>query len=63
MRILFDKNVPVAVRGFLRKHKVRTVVEMQWPDQLDNGELVCLQGGDPNTWVLGLFAGASLTTY
>ena len=39
MRILFDKNVPVGVRGFLRKHEVRTIVEMQWPDQLDNGEL------------------------
>ena len=40
MRILFDKNVPIGVRGFLRKHEVRTVVEMQWPDQLDNGELL-----------------------
>ena len=28
------------MRGFLRKHEVRTVVEMQWPDQLDNGELL-----------------------
>jgi len=40
LRILFDKNVPVGVRGFLRKHEVRTIVEMQWPDQLDNGELL-----------------------
>lgn len=40
MRILFDKNVPVGVRSFLRKHEVRTFVEMQWPDQLDNGELL-----------------------
>ena len=40
MRILFDKNVPVGVRGFLLKHEVRTFVEMQWPDQLDNGELL-----------------------
>ena len=40
MRILFDKNVPVGVRGFLGKHDVRTVVEMRWPDQLDNGELL-----------------------
>ena len=40
MRILFDKNVPVGVRGFLSRHDVRTVVEMQWPDQLENGELL-----------------------
>ena len=40
MRILFDKNVPVGVRGFLRKHEVRTIVEMRWPDQLENGELL-----------------------
>ena len=40
MRILFDKNVPVGVRGFLLKHEVRTIVELQWPDQLDNGELL-----------------------
>ncbi len=40
MRILFDKNVPVGVRHFLPKHEVHTVVEMQWPDQLENGELL-----------------------
>ena len=40
MRILFDKNVPVGVRRFLPKHKVRTITEMQWPDQLENGELL-----------------------
>ena len=40
MRILFDKNVPVGVRRFLSKHEVHTVVEMQWPDQLENGELL-----------------------
>ncbi len=40
MRILFDKNVPVGVRRFLFKHEVRTVVEMNWPDQLENGELL-----------------------
>ena len=40
MRILFDKNVPVGVRRFLDKHEVRTVVEMTWPDQLENGELL-----------------------
>ena len=27
LRILFDKNVPVGVRGFLPKHQVQTFVE------------------------------------
>jgi hypothetical protein len=40
LRILFDKNVPVGVRTFLTKHEVRTVVEMNWPEQLENGELL-----------------------
>ena len=40
MRILFDKNVPVGVRGFLAGHEVRTVVEMGWPPQPENGELL-----------------------
>jgi hypothetical protein len=40
LRILFDKNVPVGARRFLGKHEVHTVVEMQWPDQLENGELL-----------------------
>ena len=40
MRILFDKNDPVGVRRFLLKHEVQTIVEMQWPDQLENGELL-----------------------
>jgi hypothetical protein len=40
LRILFDKNVPVGVRRFLLKHEVRTVVEMQWPEQMENGELL-----------------------
>jgi hypothetical protein len=40
LRILFDKNVPVGVRRFLPKHEVHTFVEMRWPDQLDNGELL-----------------------
>ena len=40
MRILFDKNVPVGVRGFLSGHEVRTFVEMQWHPQLENGELL-----------------------
>jgi hypothetical protein len=40
LRILCDKNVPVGVRGFLLKHEVHTFVEMQWPDQLENGELL-----------------------
>ncbi len=39
-RILFDNNVPVGARGFLTKHEVRTVVEMNWPPQLENGELL-----------------------
>ena len=40
MRILFDKNVPVGVRRFLLEHEVHTVVEMGWPPQLENGELL-----------------------
>ena len=40
MRILFDKNVPVGVRRFLTGHDVRTVVEMSWPPQLENGDLL-----------------------
>lgn len=40
MRILFDKNVPLGVRRFLSKHEVRTIIEMGWPEQLENGELL-----------------------
>jgi hypothetical protein len=40
LRILFDKNVPVGVRLFLAPHEVRTVVELNWPPQLENGELL-----------------------
>ncbi len=40
MRILFDKNVPVGARTFLAGHEVHTVVEMGWPDQLENGKLL-----------------------
>ena len=40
MRILFDKNVPVGARSFLPGHEVHTVVEMGWPDQLENGKLL-----------------------
>jgi len=40
LRILFDHNVPVGVRSFLAKHEVRTTVEMNWPPQLENGELI-----------------------
>ena len=40
MRILFDKNVPVGVRRFLAPHEVRTVAELNWPPQLENGELL-----------------------
>ena len=42
MRILFDKNIPVGVRGFLPNHEVRTFAETQWPDQLKNGELLAM---------------------
>lgn len=40
MRILFDKNVPVGVRTFLSGHQVHTMMEMGWPDQLENGKLL-----------------------
>jgi Domain of unknown function (DUF5615) len=40
LRILFDKNVPVGVRQFLTTHDVRTLAEMGWPLQLENGELL-----------------------
>jgi predicted nuclease of predicted toxin-antitoxin system len=40
LRILFDKNVPIGVRRFLASHDVRTAVEMKWPDQLENGQLL-----------------------
>jgi len=42
LRILFDKNVPVGVRGFLPSHEVHTFIEMPWPDQLKNGELLTM---------------------
>jgi hypothetical protein len=40
LRILFDKNLPLGVRRYLAPHEVRTVVEMNWPPQLQNGELL-----------------------
>lgn len=40
LRILFDHNVPVGVRAFLKKHDVCTVVEMSWPPQMENGDLL-----------------------
>ena len=40
MRILFDHNVPVGARFFLPDHEVRTFAEMNWPPQLENGELL-----------------------
>jgi hypothetical protein len=40
LRILFDKNVPVGVRRFLARHEVRTVADLNWPLQLENGELL-----------------------
>lgn len=42
MRILFDKNVPVGARTFLTEHEVYTILEMGWPDQLENGELLTI---------------------
>jgi predicted nuclease of predicted toxin-antitoxin system len=42
LRILFDNDVPVRVRRFLPKHEVLTVIEMNWPPQLENGELLRL---------------------
>lgn len=42
MRILFDKNVPAGARGFLLGHEVHTLVDMRWPDQLENGELLMM---------------------
>jgi hypothetical protein len=40
LRILFDKNVPVGLRSFLAGHEVHTVAEINWPPQLENGELL-----------------------
>jgi hypothetical protein len=40
LRIVFDKNVPVGVRRILSEHEVRTLVEMPWHPQLENGELL-----------------------
>ena len=40
MRVLFDKNVPVGVRRFLAQYTVSTIVEMGWPERLENGELL-----------------------
>jgi hypothetical protein len=40
LRILFDKNVPAGVRSFLSAHEVHTFADMNWPDQLENGELL-----------------------
>jgi hypothetical protein len=40
LRILLDHNVPVGVRDFLTRHEVSTVIEMHWPPQIENGELL-----------------------
>jgi hypothetical protein len=40
LRILFDRNVPVKVRGFLSQHEVWTITEMNWSPRLKNGELL-----------------------
>ncbi len=45
MLILFDKNVPVGVRQFLPKHEVRTLGEMKWSPQLENGRLLEIAEG------------------
>jgi hypothetical protein len=37
---LFDRNVPLKVRGFLSKHETRTIAEMNWSPRLKNGELL-----------------------
>ena len=39
MRILFDQNVPRALRNLLPSHDVRTAAEMGW-STLVNGNLV-----------------------
>jgi len=40
LRILFDHNVPAGARLLLPGHEVRTFAEMNWPPQLENGELL-----------------------
>jgi hypothetical protein len=50
LRILFDKNFPVGVRRYLARHEVRTVVDMNWPPQLENG--VPLRATEPAAFVL-----------
>jgi predicted nuclease of predicted toxin-antitoxin system len=42
LRVPFDKNFPVGVRRFLPNHEVHTVVEMRWPDQLGNDEVLMM---------------------
>ena len=39
MRILFDKNVPYPLLGYLAKHNVRTAEELGWA-RLVNGDLL-----------------------
>jgi hypothetical protein len=38
--ILLDHNVPAGIRTFLAGGEVRTMVETQWPRQLENVELL-----------------------
>ncbi len=40
MRILLDHNVPIGAREFLAGHEVFTILEMQWPPQIENGDLI-----------------------
>jgi hypothetical protein len=41
MRILFDQGVPLPIRAYLEKHKVRTAAQEGW-DTLKNGELLAV---------------------
>jgi hypothetical protein len=40
LRILFDNNIPVPVRKSLPQPEVLTMIEMNWPPHLENGELL-----------------------
>lgn len=40
MRILFDKNIPLAIRRFLVGHEVGTILGMGWAPRIENGKLL-----------------------
>ncbi len=44
LRILLDHNIPIGVRSFLPEDEVFTVIEMDWPAQIENGELLTAAG-------------------